>query len=66
MRVWVYRFEVIDGSEEQEAIGRLNELGSQGWECYQIERYAMGFTRQFRCWLRRPGPPIDPAQAEVA
>lgn len=65
MQVWAYRFEVVDGDDEKDALERLNQLGTQGWECFQVERYALGFTRQLRCWLRRPGRAIDPAEAEL-
>ncbi len=65
MQTWSYRFEVIDGDEEDGVLS-LDQWGAQGWECFSVEVRVTGVaSRSLRCWLKRAGRPADPSYVEI-
>ena len=66
MQTWTYRFESFTVETEEDGAARLSELGAQGWECFQITVMPGGLIRKrLGCWLKCPGRPVDPTQAEL-
>ncbi len=67
MQAWTYRFEICNVDDDDAGVHRLNILGSQGWECFHVEEFAIGLRRKsFRFWLKRASRPVDPRRAELA
>jgi len=61
--MWEYTRRVAGPADNYQKIDSiLNELGSKGWECYHVNRYAAGAECSigYTFWFKRPQPQ-DPA-----